>query len=69
MKRDEKSSRLKKFEKQLSIIRKSKNYLEKELSKIRDKEDTLEEKIRKEKKAILLTKKVKKLRSSKREII
>lgn len=63
-KKEVKSSRLKKLEKDFSIIEKSKNYLEKELSKIKNKEGQLKEKIRKEKQAIFLTEKAKKLRSS-----
>jgi len=63
MKKEVKSNRLKEFEKRLSIIQKSKNYLEKELFKIKDKEKKLRERITKEKKAISLVNKAKTLRS------
>ncbi len=62
-----KTTRLKEFEKKLLIIKKTKAYLEKEILKIRDKETKMKEKIMKEKQAISLVNKAKKLRSSKKE--
>ena len=60
-----KSSLLKKLGKDLKVTEKSKKYLEKELYKIRDKEEKLRERIRKERQAIFLSNRAKKLRSSK----
>jgi hypothetical protein len=62
-----KSNRLKKLEKKLGIIEKSKEYLEKELSKIREKEKILREKMLKERRAIALTNKAKILRGNKKK--
>jgi len=61
-----KTTRLKEFEKKLLIIKKTKAYLEKEIFKIRDKETKMKEKIIKEKQAISLVNKAKKLRSQKK---
>jgi len=57
-----KTTRLKKLEGKLSLILKSKNYIENELRRIRDKEKETREKISKEKKAISLINRAKKLR-------
>ena len=57
-----KTARLKRLETKLLFIEKSKAYLEKELVKIRVKEKIIKEKISKEKKAIALVIKAKKLR-------
>jgi len=61
-----KTSRLEKLEKKLVIIEKSKNYLEKELSKVKTEEAELKGKIRKEREAVSLTNKAKRLRKSKK---
>ena len=61
-----KSSRLEKFEKNLQIIEKTKNYLERELSTIRNKQEKLRKKISTEKQAIYLSNRAKRLRSSKK---
>jgi hypothetical protein len=60
-----KTSRLEKLEKKLGVIEKSKNYLETELSKIKAQEAELKEKTRKEKQALSLMNKAKRLRKSK----
>ena len=61
-KKEVKTVRLRRFEEKLVLIQKSKNYLENELKKIRDKESVLRDKISKEKKAIALVTRAKKLR-------
>ena len=61
-----KTSRLEKLEKKLVIIEKSKNYLETELSKVKTEEAELKGKIRKEREAVSLTNKAKRLRKSKK---
>ncbi|MEK9207808.1 MAG: hypothetical protein AAB922_04950 [Patescibacteria group bacterium] len=61
-KKEVKTVRLRRFEEKLVLIQKSKNYLENELKKIRDKESVLRDKISKEKKAIVLVTRAKKLR-------
>ncbi len=68
MKKEEviKSSRLEKLKKKLAIIEKSKDYLQTELSKIRAEETELKGKIRKEKEAVTLTNRAKRLRKQKR---
>ena len=68
MKKEEviKTSCLKKLEKKLAIIEKSKDYLATELSKIRAEETELKGKIRKEKEAVSLMNKAKRLRKSKK---
>lgn len=62
-----KSSRLKKFERKFKIIDKTGNYIEKELFKNKKEKERLREIIAKEKKAISLTNKAKRLRSPKKE--
>lgn len=62
MEKEVKTTRLKKLEEKLFLILKSKNYVENELKRIRDKEKETREKIRKERKAISLIIKAKKLR-------
>ncbi|MFH1325632.1 MAG: hypothetical protein ABIH49_02575 [archaeon] len=57
-----KSNNLIKLEKNLADLGKSKEYLENEISRIRKREEVLREKIRREKKATSLMKKVEKLR-------
>jgi len=61
-----KSSRLKKLEKKLTIVKKSENYLEGEISKIKKEKEKLKEKIKKEKQAISFMNRAKKLRASKK---
>ena len=61
-----KSNRLKKLEKNLKIIDKYERYLEGEFSKARLKEGKVREKMRKEKKAIMLSIRAKRLRSPKK---
>ena len=56
------SRRLQHFMQQLSIVQKSKKYIERELPRLRDREMTLREKISKEKKAITLVNRARKLR-------
>jgi hypothetical protein len=58
-----KTSRLKDLENKIGIIEKSKDYLMKELSKIRVRETELKERLRKEKQAVSLMNKAKKLRN------
>ena len=60
-----KTSRLEKLEKKLVIIEKSKNYLGTQLAKIRAEEAELKGKIRKEKEAVSLMNKAKRLRKKK----
>ena len=62
MKKEAKTVRLRRLEGKLAIIEKTENYLENELRKVKDKEAVLREKIRKEKKAISLVNRAKKLR-------
>lgn len=62
-KKEVKTRRLKSFEKQLSVTLKSKEYLEKELEKIKKKEIAQRKKIAKEKQAITLSLRAKRLRS------
>jgi len=62
-----KSNRLKRLEGKLSVTQKSKEYLERELSTIKGKEEKLKDKIRKEKQAISLIDRAKKLRLQKRK--
>lgn len=57
-----KTARLKSFEGKLILLLKSKNYLENELEKVRNKESYIRNKISKEKKAISLINKARKLR-------
>jgi predicted nucleic acid-binding Zn-ribbon protein len=57
-----KTKRLRKLEEKLSFILKSKCYVENEIKKIREKEKETREKISKEKKAIYLVNRAKKLR-------
>jgi len=62
-----KSSYLKRLEKKLIGIEKSENYLMEEISKIRQKKAKLKEKIKKEKRAISLMNRAKKIRASEKE--
>ncbi|MBU2562488.1 MAG: hypothetical protein KKF68_02400 [Nanoarchaeota archaeon] len=62
MKKSEKSNLLKKLEGKIVIVDKTKNYLKEETSKIRKEEEKLKRKISKEKKAISLINRAKKLR-------
>ncbi len=66
IKKEVKSSRLKKLEKKFNIVEKSKDYLEKELSKIKEKEAKLRVRIRKEKQAINFMNRAKRLRGLKK---
>ena len=61
-KKEVKTVRLRRFEYKLSLIQKSRVYVENELKKIREKETFTRGKIRKEKKAIALVNRAKKLR-------
>ena len=61
-----KTSRLEKLEKKFEVTAKSKNYLETELSKIRIQETELKAQIRKEKEAVSLMNKAKRLRNAKK---
>lgn len=61
-KKEMKTVRLRKLEGKLALLEKSRNYVEGELKKIREKENYIRDKIRKEKKAILLVNKAKRLR-------
>ena len=61
-KKEIKTVRLRRLEGKLALIQKSGDYLENELKKIRDKESILRDKIRKEKKAIALVTRAKRLR-------
>ena len=56
------SNRLMHFMQKLSTVQKSKKYIEKELPRLRDKEWSLRDKIKKEKKAIALVNRARKLR-------
>jgi predicted nucleic acid-binding Zn-ribbon protein len=62
MKKEVKTVRLRRLEQNLALIQKSENYLEDELRKIREKEAYIRDKISKEKKAISLISRAKKLR-------
>ena len=62
LKKELTSARLKNFRQKLVVTEKSKQYLEKELPKIRDKEAVLRKKMSREKKAISLINRAKKLR-------
>ena len=57
-----KTVRLRRLEEKLILIQKSKNYVENELEKIRGREAFLRDKISKEKKAISLVNRAKRLR-------
>ena len=61
-KKETKTIRLKRLEGKLAIVIKSKNYAENELKKIQGIEQIIKEKIRKEKKAISLVNRAKRLR-------
>ena len=61
-KKEVSSARLENFKERLKIIQKSKAYLENELPKIREREERLRKKISKEKKAISLINRAKRLR-------
>lgn len=61
-KKEIKTIRLKRLEGKLAIIIKSRNYVENELKRVRNEENYIKEKIRKEKKAIMLVNRAKKLR-------
>jgi len=61
-KKEIKTVRLRRFEYKLSLIQKSRTYVENELKKIREKEAFIRGKIRKEKKAITLVNRAKRLR-------
>jgi sugar diacid utilization regulator len=61
-KKEVKTARLKSFEGKLALIMKFKNYLENELERIRNRESFIRGKISKEKKAISLVNRAKKLR-------
>ena len=56
------SARLENFRARLAMIDKSKKYLEKELPRLRDRESDLRKKISKERKAIYLVNRAKRLR-------
>ena len=56
------SNRLRNFQQKLAIVGKSKDYLERELPRLRERKAYLKEKISKEKKAIALVNRAKKLR-------
>ena len=62
LKKELTSARLKNFRQKLAVTEKSKQYIEKELPKIRDKETVLRKKMSREKKAISLINRAKKLR-------
>lgn len=64
MKKETKTTRLKKLEENLKVTKKSREYLETELFKIKEREVRINEKIGKEKQAMALTNKAKKLRYS-----
>ena len=61
-KKEIKTVRLRRLEGKLALIQKTENYLGNELKKIRDKESILRNKISKEKKAIALVNRAKRLR-------
>ncbi|MBI2043606.1 hypothetical protein HYT25_04425 [Candidatus Pacearchaeota archaeon] len=62
LKKELTSARLKNFKRKLTVTEKSKQYIEKELPKIRNKEAELRKKMSREKKAISLINRAKKLR-------
>ena len=61
-KKETKTIRLKRLENKLAFLQKSKKYVDSELDRIRKREKDLSKKISKEKKAISLVNKAKKLR-------
>ncbi len=65
-KKEVKSSRLKNLEKKFKILDKTVDYIEQELFKHREEKERLRTLIRKEKEAIYLAERAKKLRSQKR---
>lgn len=62
VKKEVKSARLRNFEGRYKMLDKSRKYLEKELSKVREKEAVLRKHISKEKRAISLINRAKRLR-------
>jgi hypothetical protein len=61
-KKEIKTVRLKRLEEKLALIQKTKDYLENELRKVREKEAYTRDKMGKERQAIVLVNKAKKLR-------